>query len=197
MTQPSHGELRAHRRVPTKILVDYHYGDVRARCAAENVSKGGVFLVSGEPAPEGTRIYMRLYLPRAEPCARDSLEVIGVVVRSISATEGRIGGMGVHFEVAFGPSREALAAFIERLLRSPESVREVERTANGEYSMALSGPEADAVLANAALGVQDISGFFEFDRGDINRPSRSRLLLLLVMIAAVLAVTAAYFGLRS
>ncbi len=197
MTQSSHGELRAHRRVPTKILVDYHYGDVRARCAADNVSEGGVFLRSEDPAPEGTRIYLRLYLPRDEPSARDSLEVIGVVVRSISAAEGRIGGMGVHFEVAFGPSRDALAAFIERLLRSPDSVREVERTANGEYSLALSAPEADAVLANAALGVQDISGFFEFDRGDINRSSRFRLLFLLVMTAAGLAVTAAYFWLRS
>jgi len=105
--------------------------------------------------------------------------------------------MGVHFEVAFGPSREALATFIERLVHSPDSVREVDRTANGEYSLALRGPEADAVLANAALGVQDISGFFEFDPSDIRSSSSFRILISLVVIAAGLAGTVAYFWLRS
>jgi hypothetical protein len=125
------------------------------------------------------------------------MEVIGVVVRSIFATEGGCAGMGVHFEVAFGSSREALATFIEHLLDSPGSVREVERTANGEYSLARSGPEADAILANAALGVQDISGFFDFDRGDNNASSRFRLLFSLLVIATALAVIVAYFWLWS
>ena len=187
MTQPPHGELRAHRRVPLSIIVDFHYGDVRGRCRAVNVSEGGVFLTSEEPAPVGTRIYMRLYLPHNQPTAGDSLEMIGVVARSLRSSEGSIAGMGVHFEVAFAATRHALAEFIERLLDDPDSVRHVEHTGGGEFRPTLSGPEAEVVLANAALGVQDISGFFEFDGTNVHGSSRNWLLLgisLLVLLGA-------------
>jgi hypothetical protein len=195
MTQPSGDELRAHPRVTASIVVDYHHGDVRGQCTAANVSRGGIFLTSEDPATEGTRVYMRLYLPTEHPEQRDALEVIGIVARQVPGVGGTPAGMGVHFEVAFAATREALARFIDELLENPDAAARVERMETGEFAVVLSGPEADVLLANRALGVQDISGFFQFDpTASLAKRHRARrvMVVLLVVMAVALGL---YFGL--
>src|SRR5262249_37753275 len=85
---------RVYERVPLAIEVEYRTAGAFLVSYSSNLSKGGVFLDTPSPAPEGTELTLRFTIPPSEV-----IEVRGRVkwVRP-DATEGQPAGMGVEFE---------------------------------------------------------------------------------------------------
>jgi uncharacterized protein (TIGR02266 family) len=107
-------EARQHPRARTRVKVEYHFGASTGVGYTNDVSEGGMFLACRETAARGTRVYLRMHLPSA--AAGEPLKIIGLVTRVVAATDTGPAGMGIHFEVAYARTREALADFLEALL---------------------------------------------------------------------------------
>lgn len=83
-----------------------------------NFSKGGMFIKSGHPLSEGTRCLFRMALPGFE----EPLELLGEVIwrntphdyqnPTISET-----GMGIRFIFSSEQERDALANFVNEMVR--------------------------------------------------------------------------------
>ncbi|HKA88692.1 MAG TPA: TIGR02266 family protein [Haliangiales bacterium] len=85
---------RVYERVPLAIEVEYRTAGAFLVSYSSNLSKGGVFLDTPSPAPEGTELTLRFTIPPSEV-----IEVRGRVkwVRA-EAAPGQPAGMGVEFE---------------------------------------------------------------------------------------------------
>ena len=91
--------------------MEFHYGSTTGVGHTSDISHGGLFLSCNTVADEGARIYLRLYLPNQRT---DPLKIIGLVKRAVA--DGEEPGMGIHFEVAYAKTRDALGEFIDKLL---------------------------------------------------------------------------------
>jgi type IV pilus assembly protein PilZ len=85
---------RVYERVPLAIEVAYRTAGAFLVSYSSNLSKGGIFLDTPTPVPEGTELTLRFTIPPSEV-----IEVRGRVkwVRSASV-DGQPAGMGVEFE---------------------------------------------------------------------------------------------------
>jgi type IV pilus assembly protein PilZ len=82
---------------------------------AKNISKGGTFIRTSSPLDVGTELLFVLSVPGESA----SLPLRGEVMWKISearATEDQPAGMGIRFAFADEGEREALEAFVGRLL---------------------------------------------------------------------------------
>jgi hypothetical protein len=97
-------ERRAHERVPVSLLVQFTLDDDVVRCGSlENISEGGMLLVSPESIRPGERIRIMF----SEPGSETAIELLGRIVRT--ATVGTFG-------VAFVAASQRALAFVENIV---------------------------------------------------------------------------------
>jgi uncharacterized protein (TIGR02266 family) len=119
MVDPAGGRNRASedarqsQRVPTAVKVEFRYEKTSGTGYTADFCDQGMFLSTDQPAPPGTRIYLSFVVPEA---GNTPIRVIGEVVRSVAPGGTGLPGMGIRFDTAYAASRQAIAAFVDRLL---------------------------------------------------------------------------------
>jgi type IV pilus assembly protein PilZ len=118
-------ERREHPRAPIELKVDYRKLNSFFADYTKNISKGGTFIKTSKPLPEGTRFLFHLVVPgRAVP-----FELSGVVARvSGEALEGEEAGMGIRFVWTDDDQRREFEAAVERMMEEslgPELARKL------------------------------------------------------------------------
>lgn len=114
MTESSH-ERRQHQRVPTKILIKYSSADQFFTDYIQNISRGGIFVPTHNPLPEGTRLSITFSLPHGGP----SITTEGVVIRSLSAAPDddiAPSGMGIQFEALDEETQKLIDTYVDSML---------------------------------------------------------------------------------
>ncbi|MCG8587952.1 MAG: TIGR02266 family protein [Proteobacteria bacterium] len=103
-------ERREFMRLPTVIQLEYGEAQERVRGRAEDISQGGLFIVTQRPLEIGCRIKLMLRLPeRLEP-----LEVDGHVAWVRRSASGRQRpGMGVQFRRLSADQRQAITHLVQ------------------------------------------------------------------------------------
>ncbi len=110
-------EKRRDTREPVTLFVEYEGADDLVGDFTENLSSGGTFVATNRELPIGTRVHLVLSFPGLlEPIAIEG------TVRWTRA-DGEEGDGGAGLEFAEGPSRDQLAAVVERIrARDPRTV---------------------------------------------------------------------------
>ena len=145
-------EARQHPRARAKIRVEYQFGATSGAGYTNDVSEGGLFLETDAPAPEGSRIYLRLFVPGER--SNQPLKMIGIVRRQRESPEpGTPNGMGIRFEVAYTRARECLGGFIGEALTDPMTVRESTLDEAGEADDAETPPPPSVAAAAGSSSV--------------------------------------------
>ncbi|MBX7115250.1 MAG: PilZ domain-containing protein [Myxococcaceae bacterium] len=89
-------EKRGHLRVPVKLTAHCRLGNRYVRDAVADLSQGGLYLRTKEPAKAGTPVRVALALPYKEGPRFCTL--VGNVARIDRDENGRLLGLGVCFE---------------------------------------------------------------------------------------------------
>jgi type IV pilus assembly protein PilZ len=106
-------ERREHLRAPIELKVDYRKLNSFFADYTKNISKGGTFIKTPKPLPEGTRFLFHLVVPgRAAP-----FELSGIVAHVADpGTEGGDAGMGIRFVWSEEDRRREFEAAVERMM---------------------------------------------------------------------------------
>ena len=144
------------------MRVEYNFGSTTGVGHTDDISEGGLFLVTQKTADAKTRIYLRLYLPGDD----EPLKIVGSVTRTIPGPTSGRHGMGVRFEVAYSRTREQLASLMDRLFTG-ESHGEERTIRQLEEDGDATTYEARFELADderpATLRPRDVSRVFAFE----------------------------------
>ena len=102
-------EKRRDAREPVTLFVEYEGADDLVGDFTENLSSGGTFVATNRELPVGTRVHLVLSFPGLlEP-----ISIEGIVRWTRKDGEDGDGGAGLEF--VEGPSRDQLAAMVERI----------------------------------------------------------------------------------
>jgi uncharacterized protein (TIGR02266 family) len=102
-------EKRRDTREPVTLFVEYEGADDLVGDYTENLSSGGTFVATNRELPVGTRVNLVLSFPGLlEP-----ISIEGIV--RWTRKEGEDGDGGAGLEFAEGPSRDQLAAVVDRI----------------------------------------------------------------------------------
>jgi hypothetical protein len=188
MATPTGPDAREHPRASAKIRVEYQFGSTSGVGHTIDVSEGGLFLSCSDIAEAGTRIYLRLYLPGSG--ADNPLKIIGEVRHSETS------GMGIHFEVAYSRTREALARFLHNVFVQSAAL-DIEPLAGTSAATPGYGVRFANSRRNPMLSVEEVSQAFSFDSppNEGARPWSTKAALRVALVALALA-TFIYFVLR-
>jgi type IV pilus assembly protein PilZ len=107
-------ERRASPRADFVIRVNYQTVDSLFSEFARNINDGGVFVETDAPQPVGTNVELEFKLPGADR----PIEVVGNVVRSVSADQvesNGITGMAIEFENLGADARQQINEIIQKL----------------------------------------------------------------------------------
>ncbi len=124
-------EYTEKRRIRPRIIatVEVRYKSVKDFLIeySRDLSKGGIFLTTPDPLPEGSEIRLLLYLPDSSK----EVKVLGKVIHTINSEGGRQRGqepgMGIEF-IDFSPSsRREVSEYIDGLLAKKDIVIEKRR----------------------------------------------------------------------
>jgi uncharacterized protein (TIGR02266 family) len=96
LTRPGRDEKREHPRVPVTLTAHCRIGNRFIRDAVADLSEGGLYLRTKEPAREGTPVRVALALPHHEGPRFCTL--VGSVARLDRDARGRLVGLGVSFD---------------------------------------------------------------------------------------------------
>jgi uncharacterized protein (TIGR02266 family) len=108
-------ERRKHLRVPTRILIQYRSADQFFTDYIQNLSRGGIFVPTHDPLPEGTRLEIAFALPGCDRLVTTQ----GTVVHSIrNANNGNIetSGMGFQFGALNEADQQLIDAYVSSLV---------------------------------------------------------------------------------
>ena len=107
-------EKRHHPRFPVALTAHCRIGNRFIRDAIADLSQGGLYLRTREPAREGTPVRVALALPHADGPRFCTL--VGNVARIDRDPRGRLLGLGVSFDDTqiARHDRSTLSAFISR-----------------------------------------------------------------------------------
>lgn len=114
MTEHSR-DRRQHQRVLTKILIKYSNADQFFTDYIQNISRGGIFVPTHNPLPEGTRLSITFSLPCCDP----SITAEGVVIRSIRSAPGDdVGpsGMAIQFAALDEETQKLIDTYVDSML---------------------------------------------------------------------------------
>jgi len=112
ITEASDANRRVLPRIPAGLKVDYKYGSHVAQGMTADISEGGIFLLSNQPASPGTKIYIHLHLKNGTP----PMKIIGHVRRSVESSQAAQPGMGISFEVIYANDSQQLKDFVGQTL---------------------------------------------------------------------------------
>ncbi len=154
-------EARQHPRARARIKVEYHFGASTGVGYTNDISEGGIFLAAEPVAQVGTRIYLRMHLPGG--LSGDPLKIIGLVTRS--SEDAATPGMGIHFEVAYARTRDALGEFVDAALAvgrdSRRDIVRVEGAGDGDAAFAVSFP-VNGAEPPSQLSASEVKQAFAF-----------------------------------
>ena len=105
------GQHRAFQRVPVKLEVRFRTATDFIREHAYNLSRGGIFIRTDDPAPMDAAVEVEIHLPDSGPPVSSA----GIVVHRQLAAPGKVPGMGVQFLDASDGFRERLDAYMDSL----------------------------------------------------------------------------------
>jgi type IV pilus assembly protein PilZ len=101
---------RAHRRVRLALQVSYRTAGAFLVSYTVDLSRGGLYLETPDPLPEGTHLELQV----AVPGLTEDIRVRGVVVwRQTEPQDGHPTGMGVQFE----PGEDTFGGLIDHLVK--------------------------------------------------------------------------------
>ncbi len=104
-------DKRGAARLEHPVLVAYRSVDRFLADFGTTLSKGGVFVNTGQPLPVGTPVRLLVSLPDQDaPC-----EVTGRVIRVQGASESGTPGMGIEFTNLDPETQERIAGLVARL----------------------------------------------------------------------------------
>lgn len=118
MDEQSGEDRREHIRAPIELKVEYQKLNTFFADYTKNISKGGTFIKTERPLPEGTEFLFRLFVP-----ARDKpFEVRGEVVwineeGKISHPEVEEMGMGIRYVYRDDSQRREFHEVVEQMMR--------------------------------------------------------------------------------
>jgi len=103
-------ERRIFERAPLNMLVQFKLGDMEEfmREYAVNISRGGMFIRTPEPHPEGSMIYLQFQLDNGSKL----IEGLGKVVH-VNPPSHASPGMGVEFVNLDETSRSLIRGIVE------------------------------------------------------------------------------------
>ncbi len=99
-------ERREHARAPIELQVDYKKLNSFFADYTKNISKGGTFIKTNKPLPDGTRFLFRLVVPGRAA----AFELAGVVMHAAED------GMGIQFVWSEDAQRREFEAAVEALM---------------------------------------------------------------------------------
>jgi len=102
-------------RLPIELKVEYQRVNTFFADYTKNISRGGTFIGTERPLPEGTEFVFALGVPQME----EPLRLRGRVcwITSVDdATKGNPAGMGIEFQFADAAERRAVERQVETLL---------------------------------------------------------------------------------
>ncbi len=112
----SQDEHRKISRTSTIIQVNYHTLDSFFRNFADNISTGGMFIVTPKPLKPGTRLSLEFLLPECDYPIHVKAEVAWS--RSVPS-EGQQRGMGVKFDDLNPSAKDKINTIVKRLRSIP------------------------------------------------------------------------------
>jgi type IV pilus assembly protein PilZ len=107
-------ERRGSPRAEIVVRVNYQNVDSLFSEFARNINDGGIFVETDTPQPTGTNIELEFKLPGANR----PIEVVGNVVRSVSADQVEpdgVTGMAIEFENLGSDARQQINEIIQKL----------------------------------------------------------------------------------
>lgn len=110
--------LRKSPRVPVGLKVDYKYGEAWATGQVENISEGGLFLLTHAPIRPGEGLLLQFLPPHL--MGGRPIRVIGEVIRTIKLDMKKGGeaysiGLGIKFKSIHSQSKGDFAQYIKKL----------------------------------------------------------------------------------
>ncbi|MCU0697800.1 MAG: PilZ domain-containing protein [Myxococcaceae bacterium] len=106
-------EKRGSPRIPVTLTAHCRIGNRYVKDAVADLSEGGLYLKTREPAREGTPVRVALALPFTDGPRYCTL--VGAVARVDRDARGFLKGLGVSFSSgAPAQDREALSGFLKR-----------------------------------------------------------------------------------
>ena len=116
MSPPDSDDLRAARRAPVHLRVDYEQMNSFFADYTKNISKGGTFIKSARPLPLGTRCQFSFSLPAlAEPLLLEG-EVAWVLQPKEAQERKEDAGMGIRFVFKDHAAQRAFEELVERMM---------------------------------------------------------------------------------
>ena len=113
-------ERREHGRAPIELQVDYKKLNSFFADYTKNISKGGTFIKTRKPLPEGTRFLFRLVVP-GRPVPFELAGLVARVVEEGPAADGARAaeepGMGIRFVWSDEERRREFEAAVEGLMQ--------------------------------------------------------------------------------
>jgi len=110
------GSKRVYARLSTRIQVGWSSAREFLVAYSENISRGGIFVVTKRPPPLREVVELFLELPDGGPPARTNAEVVQCVTEEIAQSTRRTAGAGLQFVGGDDEFRQRLDACIEHLL---------------------------------------------------------------------------------
>lgn len=88
---------RTDARVETELRVEYHSFDEFVVAYTEDISRGGLFMVTESPMPVGSVVRLNLVLPDNGPTVRIIARIAYVLDPKVAKNRSRSAGMGMEF----------------------------------------------------------------------------------------------------
>jgi type IV pilus assembly protein PilZ len=107
-------ERRASPRADIVVRVNYQNVDSLFSEFARNINDGGIFIETDTPQPAGTNVELEFKLPGGNR----PIEVVGNVVRSVSADQAEsdgVAGMAIEFENLGSDARQQINEIVQKL----------------------------------------------------------------------------------
>jgi type IV pilus assembly protein PilZ len=118
---PGGASKRAFTRVKTRLQVGWSSPREFLVAYSENISRGGIFVMTPKPPPMGEVVELLLELPDGQAPAKTDAEVIQSLTIAQAAQLGRAAGAGLQFVGSDDEFRRRLDLCIDNLLNQPAS----------------------------------------------------------------------------
>ena len=108
-------DRRQHSRAPIELKVEYKRLNTFFADYTKNISRGGTFVATARPLPEGTEFVFALAIPKLGKPLRLTGKVIWTTTED-EASPANPAGMGIEFQYKDNEERKSKEALVERLL---------------------------------------------------------------------------------
>ncbi|MFO0567364.1 MAG: TIGR02266 family protein [Polyangiaceae bacterium] len=108
-------DRRIAQRAPIELKVEYRRVNTFFADYTKNISRGGTFIATERPLPEGTEFVFALGIPTMDEPLRLNGRVCWITSTE-DATRANPAGMGIEFQFASNDERRATERIVERLL---------------------------------------------------------------------------------